>query len=222
MSVLAADKVHRYKTGSGPEHTRGVKADKAMHKKYPAGKQTSKQLAAERANLKLADMAYMSAKSLLRNFVHTKTTRITVVSSAQPSEKARNRTIRLDARRTTGYKGTVKPEALPEIKTTGYKRNYKNNTEPIRTSLAQALHPFSRHPLGSDLLTVNLNAMPARTRPSGIWKHFMPNISPVGYKRRTGWQKGRAHHMRARLYIRQPRHKRLKKWRWKYNKSTPR
>lgn len=200
MSQLAAHR--RVAHGTAKEHDRGIHGAQGLHKKHPAGHQTSKQLRAERANLVLARAVLTEAKSALLSEGVTKASvgaaewELALIAALGPHKKSKGKNPHKI--KTTGYKRNFR------FKTTGYKKNYKFKTTGAT---------FKRHPIGSHELAVSLGRLPSHRTPIGLWKKFQKRKAPSGFLRVTSWSNSRRHHYRKRLFVRKPHVQRLKKWR---------
>lgn len=221
---------HRGRGGSSAEHARAHKGALGLHKKHPAGHQTSAQLRAERANLILARAARGQMRAQARanlgsvNEAGAAAAELATLASLTPVKKpyvyyANTRkpssNYRLKPFTTTGYKRN------PKIRTTGYKRNYRIQTEPGFTP-SRALNPFTRHPYGSHMLVVNLARQPSHRNPTGTFLKFRKRLAPGGYMRVSTWGASRRHHYHKRLSIRKPHVERVKKWRKTRKRIRPR
>ncbi len=200
--------------GSAKQKAAASKATAAMHKKYPAGKQTPAQLTAEKNNLQAARDALAYA---------------TGFKVKKPPSAA---LLRAEAAYVAAGKAAwAKGEAIwkaHEWKSwaalTPAQQGIRKGRLAGNRSLDFAdLRGRKGVPLGMhSLIAINLKTHPSHRKPTGIFKRVPKRIAPSAFDERTGWRQSRSHKYKKRIHLRKPKVKRVRKWRHRKHDVRPR
>ena len=174
---------------------------------HPAGAQTTKQLAAERANLVLARAA-----------------QATKGRTQSPAMLAAERTNLVKARSAAHAKhprGHQTPKQLASERANLAKARLKrHNSHHGRRGGGRGAHNYA--PLGTHKISFNGSYKLTIRMPTGVNHKFVQRLAPTGYMTRTAWHSSRTHHFQKRLHMRRHRVPGVKHWHRRRGRLTPR
>ena len=185
---------------------------------HPAGRQTGKQLAAERANLVIARAA--------QSAVHRAQTPAQLVAERNNLAKAR---AVAHAKHGKGHQTAAQLAA--ERRNLAKARLHRHNHRHGRghSGLHRHGHHHGRHgsshtirPLGTHRISFNGAYKLTIKMPTGTNKKFVKRIAPTGFMTRTSWHSSRTHHFQKRLHTRRKRVAGVKHWHRRKGRLTPR
>ena len=205
------------RAGTAGQRSAAHAASAAEHRAHPAGHQTPKQLAAERANLIAARQAQTSA---LRT--HRLQTAAQLAAERKNLAKARLVEVRVHGK---GHQ-TAKQLAAER----------KNAAKARAAYFAKYGHAYGskkghhhrhrvdayREVLGSRKITASMTHKLSPPRLTGVVHKFYKDISPVGFDRRTSWRLAKGHHYKRVLKVRTPRAPHVKTWHRRKGRLVPR
>jgi hypothetical protein len=169
------------------------KAAAAMHKRFPAGRQSSSQLAAERANLSIARGDLASQRGVLAARVSVDVKGVSLV--------------------TEGAKLAASAALRTENNPGALGKKHALGTRETSIKLGRPSMPSKYK---------NLTGTKAPRTPTGIVRKVPKRIAPTSFLARGSWHSSRRHHLKTHLRIRKHRPKTVKHWRRRRGGIKPR
>ena len=187
---------------------------------HPAGRQTSKQLASERANLVLARAAQTSPhRTQSASQLAAERANLTKARMAEAlAHPAGKQTVsQLAAERANLAKARAREKALG----IGWYAHRKHKSHKSHKHGRRGTHAALR-PLGTHRISFNGAYKLTIKMPTGVNHKFVQRIAPTGYMTRTAWHSSRTHHFQKRLHVRRKRVMGVKHWHPRKGRLTPR
>jgi uncharacterized membrane protein YccC len=214
------------KRKASPKQLAGLAKGRAAAKaKHPAGAQTPKQLASERANLVLARAAQAQTHVKRKATPAQHAAEIKNLAKARLVEKTKHGKGNQTPKQLAAERNNLAKARAAYIRKYGHaygSHRYTHGRYGRRKSdgvpaLRAGVRPLGMHRISSTFahhLTVR--------KPTGINPRFKARIAPTSFDQRGTWKKSHSHHPAKRLHMRKKRLDHVKHWRRRGHRMTPR